>query len=433
MNRRLGCFETAEIITNEHFAFNVVAALRLADGPSIETLKEVIEYLRRRHPRLRVHVRKQKKRYYFEAEGTPSIPVKILDREDDSHWQRVVEDEANTLVDIFKDAPVRVTYLKGPGNEKLSELVITFMHVITDAPSAAALLHELLTLCGRKEKGTELGDVQELEPLPAAETFFPPSHKGFRKKWNNFKFLLRQVGDEFRFRFRSRGCRKAPLNPPTRGRVLTMSLSGETSASLFKSCRKRRITANNLFNAATLMAVQKYLYNGQAVPLRNFNFADLRPYLNPPADAHHLGSYVAMARETIQVPENPQTWDLARKIGNIYYDSYKRGDKFCFYLLSPTVMKTVTRFKSFRMSAAAMSFTGTLPLDKQYGKIEVRNLHSFVSNFDLGPEYTAQVRYFDKQVTWDILYLESDMDHELAVQMADEIRTILESAVKEAD
>ena len=94
-------------------------------------------------------------------------------------------------------------------------------------------------------------------------------------------------------------------------------------------------------------------------------------------------------------------------------------------------MQVVFRFKSFRMAATAMSFTGPVMLGKKYGKIGIQDIHAFVSNFVVGPEYTALVNLFDNHIYWDILYLDSDMDHEQAVVIADEIRTILDSAVKE--
>lgn len=43
----------------------------------------------------------------------------------------------------------------------------------------------------------------------------------------------------------------------------------------------------------------------------------------------------------------------------------------------------------------------------------------------LGPVYTAQVRIFSGQLWWDIVYLDSDMDEEMASKVAQEIREIL--------
>lgn len=431
MRRELGNFERAQVITNEHYPFNAVIVLSISSGPSEETLKEVLKQLRHRHPLLGVHVHKEKGRYFFVPEGTPGIPLKVVERQNSEHWQQVAEEELNHEIDIFKGPPVRLTYLTGSDNRKEREIVITFQHVVIDSTSMANFLHELLTLCEKIETHGLLEGFNPLESLPPAEAFFPPSFQGFRRKWHNFVFILRQIGDEFVYRLRTRGRRKAPINAAGRGKILTMTFDKKTSEALNKRSRKRRITINNLFNAAMLIAAQKHLYHGEKLPLRHFNFAVLRPYLTPPLDAQYLGSYFSMMRFTIGMKENAKIWELARRINDITYFSFKRGDKYCANLLSPQMMQAILRFKSFRMASTAMSYTGPLILEEHYGKIEVRDIHAFVSNFVLGPEYTAQVRWFKGCFYWDILYLDSDMNHEQAEVIANEIRTILESAARE--
>jgi hypothetical protein len=83
------------------------------------------------------------------------------------------------------------------------------------------------------------------------------------------------------------------------------------------------------------------------------------------------------------------------------------------------------------MATTAVSYTGPVKLDKIYGKTALKDIHAFVSNFVLGPEYTAAVRLFDGQFHWDILYLDSDMGFAEAKVLADEIVTLLETAIKE--
>ncbi|UCH97061.1 MAG: hypothetical protein JSV88_09480 [Candidatus Aminicenantes bacterium] len=434
MRRELGNFERAQVITNEHYPFNAVIILCISNGPSEETLREVLKHLRRRHPLLSVHIHKEKGRYFFVSEAAPAIPLKVVERQNSEHWQQVVEQELNREVDIFKGPLIRLTYLigpVGPGKKNESEIVITFQHAVIDASSTANFLHELLSLCEKIETHGSVEGFNNLEPLPPAEAFFPSSFQGMRRKWHNFLFILRQIGDEFLYRLRTRSRRKAPIHAAGRGKILTITLTKDTSNALNKHSRKKRITINNLFNAAILMAVHKHLYDGQTLPLRHFNFADLRPYLTPPLDTQYLGSYFSMMRFTVGMKENPKVWELARKINDITYTSFKRGDKFCANLLSPQMMQAILRFKSFRMAVTALSFTGFLMLEKHYGAIEVRDIHAFVSNFVLGPEYTAQTRWFDGRFYWDILYLDSDMDYKQAKVIAEEIRTILESAAEE--
>jgi hypothetical protein len=434
MKRKLGKMEMAEATTNEHFPFNAVIILRVTNGPSRETLKKLLEYLQHRHPLLGVHIHKEKNRWFFVSEDTPAIPLNAAARQDSDHWQHAAEEELNREFDIFTGPLVRFTYLTGSGSKKESEIIITFQHAIMDAISGGHLLHEILAFCEVIESGGSIEKFKLVEPLPLlppVEAFFPPAFKGIRRKWHTFLFVLRQMGDEFRFRRRTKGKRKAPIHPAGKGKILPMKLSKETTAALMKASRKKKVTLNNLLTAAILIATHKHLYNGETRPLRHINTADLRPYLNPPLDPQYFGSYFAMMMFTVGMKENPGVWELAREISDLVYSSLKRGDKFCANLLSYRMMRTLFRFKSFRMAAAAMSYTGPVMLQKNYGKMELQNFHAFVSNFVVGPEYTALVNLFDDHIYWNILYLDSDMDHEQAGVIADEIRTILESAVKE--
>jgi len=437
MRRKLGNMETAQAFTNEHYPFNAVIILRMTNGPSEETLKTLLEYLQHRHPLLGVHILKEKNRYFFVSEGTPGILPKVVARQNSEHWKQVAEEELNCKLDIFTGPLVRFTYLTSSANNKESEIVITFQHSVMDAISGANLLHEMLSFCQEIESRGAVNVIEKfkkLKPLPflpSVEAFFPPSFKGIRRKWNVFLFILRQMGDEFRYRLHTRGKRKAPMHPAGRCKILPMKLSEETTDALLKCSRKKRITLNNLLTAAILMAAHKHLYDGHTRPLRHINTADLRPYLNPPLDPQYFGSYFSMMLFSVRMKKNPGVWELAQEINDIIYSSLKRGDKFCANVLSDQMMRAVFRFKSFRMAATAMSFTGPALLEKNYGKIGIQDIHAFVSNFVVGPEYTALVHLFDNHIYWNILYLDSDMDHEQAMVIAEEIRTILESAAKE--
>jgi hypothetical protein len=434
MKRKLGKMEMAQTFTNEHFPFNAVIILRITNGPSQETLKTLLEYLQHRHPLLGVHIHKEKKRLFFVSEGTPAIPLKVATRQNSNHWQQVVEDELNHKLDIFTGPLVRFNYLMGSGSKNESEIIITFQHAVMDAISGGHLLHEILAFCEQIESGNSIEKFKLVEPLPLlppVEAFFPPAFKGIRRKWYTFLFVMRQMGDEFGYRRRTKGKRKPPIHSTARCKILPMKLSKETTNALLKRSRRKRVTLNSLLTTAILMAAHKHLYNGQKLPLRHINTPDLRPYLNPPLDPQYFASYFAIVMFTVGMKENPQAWELAQEINNIIYTSFKRGDKFCSNLLSYRIMCMLFRFKSFRMSATAMNFTGPIMVEKNYGKIEVQDIHAFVSNFVLGPEYTAQVKLFDNQISWDIVYLDSDMDQKQAGIIADEIRIILESAAKE--
>jgi Phthiocerol/phthiodiolone dimycocerosyl transferase C-terminus len=428
MRRELGQMEKAQASINEHYPLNAVIVVCLTNGPSGERLKKSLDFVKQQNPILGVHILRQKSRYDFESEGTPDIAVNLTERTDGGHWQTAAEEELNRGFNLAKGPLVRVTYLFNPGSGGDCELIFTFQHSIMDAVSASSFLDEFLRACSREEPcpGVEKKDQRDLRP--AAEAFFPPAFQGWRRRWNVFRFLLRQGGDELLYRLRMRGKRKPPVHSSGKCRILSLRLSRETTKSLLGFCRKNKITLSSLLTAAILKSVHTHLYGGKAMPMRHIHTADLRPYLKPPLDGRQLGCYFSLLRMTVRMKENSEIGALAREVGDIAYSSLRRGDKFGAYLTSYQMMQMLFRSKSLRIGTTAVTYTGLLTLERTYGRMEVREVRAFVSNFVVGPEYSAVAKIFDGRVDWDILYLDSDMDREKAETIAQEIRAILEAA-----
>lgn len=79
------------------------------------------------------------------------------------------------------------------------------------------------------------------------------------------------------------------------------------------------------------------------------------------------------------------------------------------------------------MGTTAVSYPGPLNLQPNYGSIQLTNLHGFISNHRLGPEFVAFAKILFGELSWDFLYLEADMDRALADTLADEVIHLLET------
>jgi hypothetical protein len=75
-----------------------------------------------------------------------------------------------------------------------------------------------------------------------------------------------------------------------------------------------------------------------------------------------------------------------------------------------------------------LNYSGAVPLKTQYSGIKVKGLHGFLSGFDLGPEASAQARLFNDEIWIDFMFLENDMDREVAGKIVGEVQAILERA-----
>jgi len=427
MKRELGKFEHAHTLSGEYGAFNAVSILGMTEGPKPEDLKKAFDILQQRHPFLRVRILKSKNRYFYETDGIPKIPLRILQREQENQWISLAEQELNHRFDTVPGPLVRCTYLIPPGLDHDCEIILSFHHSIVDAASVLNIFHELLSICDLLERGNSVADFSPLPILSPQENFFPPAFKGLRRMWQTYRFVFRQIGDEIKYRYQSRGQKKSPIPESAQCCILPVEISAATTEELIRISRHEKVTLNSILSAAMLMAVARHLYSGLDIPLRHMSFPDLRPYLKPPVSEENMGIFHSMIRSTIFPRRGLDFWELAHQINEKIYKAAKRGDKFIAPQLSPQMISLYFRTKKMRMATTALSYPGVVKIGSSYGKTKIRRIHGFVSNFPIGPEFTASARIFDGKLWWDILYLDTDMDQIKAEKIADEIRSILQS------
>jgi hypothetical protein len=421
MERTLGVFETAETLTDQFAPFNVVIVLSMSGCKRSDCLRAALDRLQRRHPLLGTHMVRQGRRFVYRREGTPQIPLELMDSPPEGLWQTVAERELNRRFDIEAGPLMRATLIPSHADEERRDLVLTFHHAIIDGAAAAAVIRELLDAWDGLATGRALPEPATLPMMPPAEQFFPSPFKGLAARRRLATFMVRQMADEMTFRWRARGTRKPVVHETGQCRIVCGDLGGEELAALVRTARRHRVTVHNALNAALLLAVQNQLYGGQAVPLRNFNFASLRRYLSPPVDDEHLGSFHAMLRFTVNLGRGEDFWGLATRINSQVHTAGRRGDKFCSLLTSAGLMRMILRHGGMRMGSTALAYTGPTSIGPIVGGISIEELHAFVSNLVLGPEYTAQARLFRDRLWWDVLYLDSDMNGQTAQEILAEV------------
>jgi hypothetical protein len=291
-----------------------------------------------------------------------------------------------------------------------------------DAASGAAVVNDLLTLCG----GATLAEPDPAgSMIPPAEAFFPQQFRGWRKYQRLARFLLRQLLDEMRFRFASRHCRKAPVHQKGQCRVLTLELDEASTSRLARRARQQRVSLNSVLNSALLLAARDELYHGRDLPMRAFTFPVLRAFLKPRIPDDTLASYFVALRLTFYLCRSHDLWTLAAEVHQQIHRAAKRGDKFAFHSVSTLLMRLILSRRSQRMGHTALAFMESNAMETSFGRLSVVGMHAFVSNCSLGPEVAAQARVFRNRLGISIMYLDSDMDTNQAQAIAEVIRELL--------
>lgn len=429
-SRDLGTFERAQLLTSRTAAFNLVLCLRIDATVDHNRLRQALDVLQSRHPALTARVRRRSSTLVFELGAAPPIPLTIFERSRAASWTEVTETELATGFDDAAGPLMRANLIEEAGAKDSTVIVTSFHHVIVDADSAGRIVEDLLELCG-SDAALERGRAEPpVELPPAADDLFPRRHRGLSALWPSCRFFAREMLGEVGYRWRTRKHRRRPryladTGEPARCRVAIFRMSEADTRALVRATRRRRLTLNSALNAAILLAVVRHRYRGTDLPHRYFVFPTLRPYLEPAVAAGQDGSYLTTMRLTVHASQGRDVWSLASEIQGQVHEAERQGGRYLASRFSELSMKTVLRQSSCRMGTIGMSYTGAQPLAQRPGALRLLELHAFVSNLPVGPEFTAQARILHDRLWLDVVYLDGDMDRGEAEAIAGEALALL--------
>jgi hypothetical protein len=422
-SRKLAGIEHAMRFIDDVAPFNVVVVLKIEGDLAGAALRAALDEVRRRHPMLQARIAAAGTGYAFHFGESGPIPLEVSARSPSVGWLAAAEEELHLRFDLAAGPLMRCRYLQDPSG---GHLLLTLHHTIVDGVSGARLLSELLALCGGQAHGNGNGSQPEGR-LPTS-ALYPARYAGAGFFLAAAGFMARQMADEVKFRWRSRGGRKPPIAEKGRCRLLPIQFSEGLTAALLGASRRRRVTLNAILGAGLMSAVQRQLYSSARTPLRHITFTDLRPHLRNAVPAGNLACHTSMFRFTIMMEPDGDFWALARDIQDSTLRAAHSGERFLSDAMSPKMMKMIADMKAVRMAATALSYTGPLNLPTDYGSFALTGLHAFTTNFTLGPEYSALVHLFRSRLWCDILYLDSDMDSARAQLISEDMQTLLERA-----
>jgi len=427
--RKLNQAEEAFTIVNAKFPFTLVCALKLNAGPSVQTLRSALDELQHIYPFLSAVVQEKNKHFYFEKDEYENpIPIQLIERTDDQQWQTIVRKELNTAFDHARGPLMRVLYLASALSEEKAEIILSFHHAIIDAVSFLPMVQKLLILAGKNDKDTNKLPSPLTVPeahSPVLRDVLPPAFKGPRLIFKLLPFLFRQMQDELNYKKGSRGIEDAAIPISSENDLLTINFSEEETLALVKWTRSKRITLNSTITATMLKIVNRHSYAGKKELLRAVQFANLRPYLQPPVEDDGAGCFVAMMRYTAKLPPQGDIIQLAAYLDEQFKKSAKRGDKYLYAILSKMLVERTMKAHNARLGAVALSYAGAINLKNQYGDIQVNNVHAFISNNCLGAELAAFGKICFGRLSLDFNFMLAETSREKASVMVQDIHSQL--------
>jgi hypothetical protein len=240
---------------------------RLEEG----RLRQALARLQAKHPLLRCVIEdgvdSDGPRFVLQDRPAP-IPLRVVERKSDDHWQTEVRREWVAPFDASRDPLVRLVWLRG---SEVSELILVGHHCICDGQSGMTLLRECLSAYDEPEKdlGTynSLGAIEDVVPAALLKD------RRFRRRMRWKISLLRLI-----FLWERR--RKARSASPIRGEQMYFhrwSLDKAASLKLTERCRAEGVT---VFAAMTVAFLQAFREVRGTQALRNvYTMVNARRFL----------------------------------------------------------------------------------------------------------------------------------------------------------
>jgi hypothetical protein len=220
---------------------------RLVEG----RLRQALARLQAKHPLLRCVIEdgvdSEGPRFVLQDRPAP-IPLRVVERKNDDHWQTEVRREWVAPFDASRDPLVRLVWLRG---SEVSELILVGHHCICDGQSGMTLLRECLSAYDEPEKdlGTynSLGAIEDVVPAALLK------NRSFRRRMRWKISLLRLI-----FLWERR--KKVRSASPIRDEQMYFhrwSLDQAASLKVTERCRAEGVTVFAAMSVAFLQAFRE--------------------------------------------------------------------------------------------------------------------------------------------------------------------------------
>jgi hypothetical protein len=341
----------------EEIPANGLFCVRIHGSLGEEQLRGAIDKLQRRHPLLRARLIRDHGEVVFTTEGTPRIPLQVIQDDGDGRtWLRVAPVEYLRVIDTEQGPLVRFVMVCHPLRDTV-DLIMIAHHVVGDGASAILAVRDILAFIEHPER--------EVEPLPMLPPLgeMLPEHLTAPAPFPPAPSLPTGL---------------AP--PPSTGLDITpASLPPEVTRALAARCKRHGVTVHS----AICAALANRIAIGKGKPRVVISCpVNLRPRLRQDAgDA--CGLFMMMVDVGLDVSSSPSLWELARQF-HAAFDDCKTDDRlFGAMVALDALLRPITNEQDLfrimpphqRNHDIAVSNLGKLPIPTRHGNLVIESMH----------------------------------------------------------
>jgi NRPS condensation-like uncharacterized protein len=430
-NRRLSSQEQGFELLNRYSGTWVVVLVSRIKGPlSEDIVRQALDIVQRRHPRLHSRIVGSKGNLCFESEGTQKIPLRLVDKE--VPWQEVVLEELNTKIESSQGLMRAVLVRSDKHN--VGHLITTVHHVIIDGLSGIRLHQEILTYMQKIASGEQISQVPGLSALPPVDALLPDSmKKGFKGAIKGLLFFWRLLFKTVWYRPKTLDLEACVPLELRRCGMVHLELEVALTQQLVKTCRQKKTTVQAALCAAMLFVAAKKI-RPTAVRVSCNSVVDLRkrlyfsPHLGPLSNGERAGvsdenlGVLASGLMTFHILRtNTSFWALARDVKQQLKMGLERDDIFITTLMFRRIAKLLLARPDKGSGLVTVTNVGKVNIPKSYGAYELESISFAPSMAAFGGSFMAAVTTFDEKMLINWTFSEPALSRETMEVMANEV------------
>lgn len=434
-NRKLVPLEQAmEILNRRAGSYNVVTASRIKGFLSEELVRQALDLVQCRHPRLNSRIVGALDNLWFETEGTQKIPLRVVNKFHKEQWQEVVVEEMNQKIESSK-VLLRAVLVHIQTENSTSYLLTTIHHAITDALSGIRLHSELLTYCNSLASGERITSVSSLPVLPPIEELLPESMKGFRGAMKGVLFLLRLTLQHLWKQPKTLAIEKDIPIDFRRCGMVHRQLDEKLTQEFLELCRKNKTTVQGALSAAMLLVAADKIANGKKtdVCVSCESYVDLRRRLRPIVSDENLSvlassitSFHTIRTKTSitsfhTLQSRTSFWALARDVKQKLEAGLERGNIFSVVLMSRKIIESALSQPNKVPLTVALTNVGRVNIPNTYGLFHLEEISYYPAQAAFGGVFTAAVATFEGKMILNFIFSEPSISRETMETLVDSV------------
>jgi len=421
-SRKLTSIEQAMELLNRRASSYYVVTVCYITGPlSEEIVRQALDLIQHRHPRLNSRIVGELDSLRFEGGGI-KIPLRVVNKLHSEQWKEVALQELNQKIESDKSL-MRAVLVQIKNENNANYLITTIHHAISDGSSCIQLHAEILTYCQKIASGEPINQVTSLPPLPPLQELLPESMQGSRGVLNASLFLLRAWFKQIWHQPETLGFEKYVPIELRRCGMVHRKLSQELTADLIGVCRKEKTTVQGALCAAMMFEVARKISDGKRtnVCVNCRSAINLHKRFNPVISDENMGVLASSFISFHTLRTNTSFWDLARDVRQQLETGLESDDIFSPVLISKKVFESLLAHPRKVSVTVGITNIGRVNIPQVYGPFQLEEISGVVAPTASGGVFAAAVSTFQGKMLLNFMFSEPSISQETVEILASKV------------